>query len=1094
MKLHLPKSLLTAVLAICLATGSTAYGLTVATGEYTGNSYNFSTNADTLISAGWTKDDATDIWSYTYDPTVERVTQDFILNYSAINKGDQHVIYITSSESTSWGINTNEAGNALTGCWSPETRSNNGRYTDKDGSALSTVDTSSTLTTLDTDSDGIIILQFETNKYGSSGGTYLYDDISGTKVYDGGGLSTNAAGNITTLNINSAYVSGIAYDSSYKATVTAGSWHKEYNKSVQNKIANYAVDATILNNGSQKVGYESNAQAGANGLAQAGDIIIGGSGQLYLQTYGGNNSVKTGNDITVSNTIYLGTSTQTTGGLRLATYSGDITLNGNITLIEDAKITKEHNKKSATETPNTVTFDGTVSGDYTLTVAADQDNKKFECVAFNNTVDIKGLNLGSDAEISFNGTTSIDTLSMNSHSLALSGSGNVTLGGGTLTDTIDNTNANLTMSGSWTADSLFIFDNNINAESGYSDGANGYLKNDAVFTIVDNSESGAVTFSGTLTAGSVAREVTTQNGDAVVTLAADNTNYYVNTTVDYAEGSNVANASSIVMNGGTLNLSKALNADATISAEQIANPGKVVVGDNISLSNTSVDGSKGDVVIAGSTKAVYDMGTKTSAANVTFGSEWQGVVIFNTGTILNSTSFDVDAYANGSLSSVEFKGVTGYLGHNETIKTIDANIKLSGDGLKFTDGYSDKNITFNGDFSGEGNLTQGDVSRGTASFTFKGDMSRWNGELRQEGGTNPVGWTWNFEAANEKSTTIANDITLNRASGNMTLNVTNSRDVTMSGIVKVEKGNKLMLTKTGGSKLTVNELSASGGNIVLTGAGENAIEVGTLSIASGKTVTGTADVTVNTKLAVASENAFTLTGALALGDDVSIDLTGLTLQENKLSYTLGTASGGITGSIGMEQIKNLNLGETYKDYTYSITAVDPTAASGIALLAEGGNTNTALVLTLEAATTTLTSLTVTGVDTDRSTNTVLTLTTAENAANAVFGTDLNAVMSDAKWEDIKAALAGEGITLSDEIAITFVGADGTTFDFNGANDDLTAPTITINGEGTQDAQVLSGTPNGTKVGNYVTAYIPEPTSTTLSLLALAALAVRRRRK
>ena len=56
----------------------------------------------------------------------------------------------------------------------------------------------------------------------------------------------------------------------------------------------------------------------------------------------------------------------------------------------------------------------------------------------------------------------------------------------------------------------------------------------------------------------------------------------------------------------------------------------------------------------------------------------------------------------------------------------------------------------------------------------------------------------------------------------------------------------------------------------------------------------------------------------------------------------------------------------------------------------------------------------------------------------------------------------------------------------------------LNGEVTRDAnlnaveQTLSN--NGTTVGNYVTAYIPEPTSTTLSLLALAALAVRRRRK
>ena len=107
-------------------------------------------------------------------------------------------------------------------------------------------------------------------------------------------------------------------------------------------------------------------------------------------------------------------------------------------------------------------------------------------------------------------------------------------------------------------------------------------------------------------------------------------------------------------------------------------------------------------------------------------------------------------------------------------------------------------------------------------------------------------------------------------------------------------------------------------------------------------------------------------------------------------------------------------------------------------------------------------------------------------------------MDDTTWADIKAELKEAGITLDDSIAVTFVGADGVAFDFDGANNNGTAPVVTINGEVTRDANLNAVgqtlTNNGTTVGNYVTAYIPEPTSTTLSLLALAALAVRRRRK
>ncbi|MBR1979304.1 MAG: PEP-CTERM sorting domain-containing protein, partial [Akkermansia sp.] len=226
-----------------------------------------------------------------------------------------------------------------------------------------------------------------------------------------------------------------------------------------------------------------------------------------------------------------------------------------------------------------------------------------------------------------------------------------------------------------------------------------------------------------------------------------------------------------------------------------------------------------------------------------------------------------------------------------------------------------------------------------------------------------------------------------------------------------------------------------------------------------------------------------------------VDLSGFTLDTSTAQgtyvFTLGMATGGITAD---ESISFTGIDEVGYTATLAAAAADPTASA--VMLLDGAATNNYLVLTLtkDDDTTPLTTLNVTGVDVQSSSAGALTLTTAENATDAVFGGALDAVMDDTTWADIKAELKEAGITLNDSIAITFVGADGTTFDFNGANDDLTAPTITINGEGTQGAQVITGTPDGTVVGNYVTAYIPEPTSTTLSLLALAALAVRRRRK
>ena len=91
-------------------------------------------------------------------------------------------------------------------------------------------------------------------------------------------------------------------------------------------------------------------------------------------------------------------------------------------------------------------------------------------------------------------------------------------------------------------------------------------------------------------------------------------------------------------------------------------------------------------------------------------------------------------------------------------------------------------------------------------------------------------------------------------------------------------------------------------------------------------------------------------------------------------------------------------------------------------------------------------------------------------------------------EEVWAAIVG-ATTLPDEVLVSFTDAAGELIDFDNGS---TIPTITINGEGTKGAQLLEG--DGTIVGGYVTSYIPEPTTTTLSLLALAGLAVRRRRK
>ena len=109
--------------------------------------------------------------------------------------------------------------------------------------------------------------------------------------------------------------------------------------------------------------------------------------------------------------------------------------------------------------------------------------------------------------------------------------------------------------------------------------------------------------------------------------------------------------------------------------------------------------------------------------------------------------------------------------------------------------------------------------------------------------------------------------------------------------------------------------------------------------------------------------------------------------------------------------------------------------------------------------------------------------------------------------------AGDTITLSKRTLITFTGTVSGDFAVNNSSyftstfTTLTGEAMTLNnslnltGELTADMVgqyklTFETLENGNKaiVANYVTAIVPEPTTATLSLLALAGLAVRRRRK
>ncbi len=370
---------------------------------------------------------------------------------------------------------------------------------------------------------------------------------------------------------------------------------------------------------------------------------------------------------------------------------------------------------------------------------------------------------------------------------------------------------------------------------------------------------------------------------------------------------------------------------------------------------------------------------------------------------------------------------------------------------------------------------------------------------RDDADTGTSARTLTINAADSKEYSVkANvgaDVNLTQ-SGAGTQNISGDQSA-MNGTLEASAG-ALNITNTGNA-MSLAGVKATGG-IVQVNDATNAVTVADMTVSNDGQVKGNS-MTVTNSMTISNSGAFDLTGALVMSG-ATVDLSGFTLDtttaQDTYVYTLGMAAGGITAD---ESISFTGINVDGYTATLVAAAADPTASA--VMLLDGAATNNYLVLTLTKdddtpAAPALTTINVNGVDVNSSSAGALTLTTAENATDAVFGGALDAVMDDTTWADIKAELKKAGITLDDSIAVTFVGADGVAFDFDGADNNGTAPVVTINGEVTRDANLNAVgqtlTNNGTAVGNYVTAYIPEPTSTTLSLLALAALAVRRRRK
>lgn len=498
----------------------------------------------------------------------------------------------------------------------------------------------------------------------------------------------------------------------------------------------------------------------------------------------------------------------------------------------------------------------------------------------------------------------------------------------------------------------------------------------------------------------------------------------------YAQSSSAAISAA---GGTTLNVDTTLSTGLELTGNATMN---ISQGTILAASAITTNGNK--VTLDGS--GTYSI-NRGNATNVALAEGWTGLVeLFGQGSSSSHAALDLTSYGHSG-STISIKEYVGYfINDGNGTKNIDANLVLTNTSLaavEILNGYSGGVYNFNGSVSGDGNFIVGkNLNGGKMTFNFKGDTSGWTGKMEVTAGEHNVKYT---------GVSTINNGTIqarNGESAKMNLTIENT-----SAAVTVNS------TITNNSTSTVNlEVNAAKGATFT-----NNVTVNTTTLAAGTTATfnGTTDL-----------------GSLTLGDGASVTGSGsltlgalnLNLESYTTAYTTTHTLVSTTGTLTFNGDLSGYQGVTVGNYTANV-ALD-------------GNSITLSFTEIPPADPTAITTTVSSVGAFA--NGVLTLN-VDSALAGAGSVHINGI-SDAIMKDI---LGLSGLPEDGMVGITLVGTDAATF---AATDDEMVGFLAKDGINYY---------YGEQVGSawqYQVAYIPEPATATLSLLALAGLAARRRRK
>ncbi len=377
----------------------------------------------------------------------------------------------------------------------------------------------------------------------------------------------------------------------------------------------------------------------------------------------------------------------------------------------------------------------------------------------------------------------------------------------------------------------------------------------------------------------------------------------------YAESqaANGENAGISIGAGATLNVDA-----APTSAIELAGNATLNLSQGISLEASSVTKNGHTVTLDG--KGSYTVRSAEDTA-ITIAEGWSGSVNLNSVYV---TDLSISTLGKSG-SSITLQGMDGSFAANSNI-TADVEILNTADGLyagiSITSGTADSTNTFSGKVTGSGNFV---LNTDVANFTqkFTGDVSGWTGRMDVASGNHNITYTGDAATINnrqiemrganatanitfdhEKAATVSSEIL--RSNGTLNITVKNSSDegitftnskIGMSSLT-VEDGTKVAFS--GIESLSLSQLMVDEETLLTLGAnGTGTISVTSASLTAGATVNGNLDLGNATTLTYNGNNSggVSINGDLKLGNmtlngDVMSAISALTAGEKLTLFTL----------------------------------------------------------------------------------------------------------------------------------------------------------------------------------------------------------------